>query len=89
MAAGFRFYRAEDIGGAAAFIFVVLSGLAARFGVRGGSNVGMQGDRLFVQADHGFLRIVRPLIGFQNVFHFGDVVLIEFGHAPHFFPATA
>jgi hypothetical protein len=33
--------------------------------------------------------IVRPLICLQNVLHFGDVLFIEFGHAPHFFPVTA
>ena len=32
MAAGFRFYRTKEVGRAPAFIFVVLSGLATRFG---------------------------------------------------------
>jgi hypothetical protein len=32
VAAGFRLYGTEAVGGASAFIFVVLSGLAARFG---------------------------------------------------------
>jgi hypothetical protein len=32
--------------------------------------------------------IVRLFVRLQNVFHLGDVVVVEFGHAPHFFPAT-
>lgn len=55
VAADFRLYRAEDVGGASAFIFVILSGFAARFGGRSESNVGVQRDWLFVQTDHGLL----------------------------------
>jgi hypothetical protein len=33
--------------------------------------------------------IVRLFVRLQNVFHLGDVLVVEFGHAPHFFPATA
>ena len=61
----------KDVGGTAALIFVVPTGLAARLG----PNVDIQGDRLLIQTDHGFARIVRPFIDFQNVFHFGDIVL--------------
>jgi hypothetical protein len=28
-------------------------------------------------------------IRLQHVLHLGDVFGVEFGHAPHFFPATA
>jgi hypothetical protein len=34
------------------------------------------------------LRIIWPLVYFQDVFHLGDVVVIQVGHHPHFFPAT-
>ena len=87
--ARFRLDRAENIGCAAALVFVVAPCFAPRFGRRGGTNVGVQRDRLLIQADYRFLRIVRLFVDFQNVFHLGDVVFIEFGHAPHFFPATA
>jgi hypothetical protein len=49
----------------------------------------MQRNRLLVQTHHRLLRVVGLFIRLQNVFHFGDVVFIEFAHAPHFFPATA
>lgn len=39
----------------------------------------MKSDWLFVQTNQRFLRIVRPLIDFQNVLHFGDVLFIQFG----------
>ena len=87
--ASLRLYGAENIGRAAALVFVVLSCLASRLGRRGWPHIGMQRDRLLIQTDYRLLRIIRPLVDFQNVFHLGDVVVIEFGHAPHFFPATA
>src|SRR5262245_60246340 len=50
---------------------------------RGGTNVSVQGDRLLVQTD------VWLFIRLQHVLHLGDVVFVEIGHHPHFFPATA
>ena len=87
--ARFGFYRTEDIGRPAPLVFIVLSGFPARCGRRGGADIGVQRDRLFVQTHHGLLRIVWPFIRFQCVLHIGNVVFIEVGHAPHFFPATA
>jgi hypothetical protein len=55
---------------------------------RGWPHIGVQGDRLLIQADYRLLRIVRPFVHFQDVFHLDDVVVIEVGHHPHFFPAT-
>ena len=43
----------------------------------------------FYQAYDGLLGIVGLLIRSPEHLHLGDVVFIEFGHAPHFFPATA
>jgi hypothetical protein len=40
----------------------------------------VQGDRLLIEADYGLPRIIRPLIDFQDVLHFGDIVFIEFRH---------
>ena len=70
-------------------IFVVSSSFPARFRRGGRPDVGMQRHWLFVQTHYGFLRIVRPLIGFQNTLHLGNVFVIEVGDAPHFFLATA
>lgn len=83
------FYRTEDIRGASPLVFVVSPGFPSGNGGRWGANIGMQCDRFLIQAYYRLLGIVWLLIGFQNVFHFGDVVFAEVGDAPHFFPATA
>ena len=80
MTAGLRFYGAEDIGGPATLIFVIPPRLPSRHRRRGGPHVGMQGDRLLVQTDHRLLRVVRPFVHLQHVFHLGDIVVIEVGH---------
>ena len=80
MAADLRLYCAENIGCAAAFVFTIPSRFPPRLGRRGGSDLGMQCDRLLVQADHRVCSIVRPFVGFQHVLHLGDVLFIEFGH---------
>jgi hypothetical protein len=49
----------------------------------------VQRDRFLVQADHRFRRGVGLFIRGQHVFHLLEVLLIQFRHAPHFFPATA
>src|SRR5580658_7168611 len=87
--ARFGLYGAENVGGAAALVFVVASGFPSWCSRRGWADIGMQGDWLLVQTHHWFLGIVGFFIRFQNVLHLGDVVFIEFCHAPHFFPATA
>ena len=48
----------------------------------------MQPHRLLVDTHHRFPRRERLLLYGQHILHAGDVFLIEFGHAPHFFPAT-
>ena len=88
MTARFGLDRAENISGAAAFLFVITSCFPPRLGWRGGTDIGVERDRLLVQADHGLLGIVWLFIRFQYVLHLGDVVFIEVGHTPHFFPAT-
>src|SRR5215471_14785327 len=50
------------------------------------AQVGRQSHWLLIQAHHRLLGVVGPFIGRQDVLHLGDVVLVEFGHAPHFFP---
>jgi hypothetical protein len=58
MTASFRLYCAEIL--AVPQRSYSLSGLASRprSGRRGGTNIGVQGNRLLVQADHRFLRVV-------------------------------
>src|SRR6185312_6832618 len=87
--ARFGFYGAENVGCAAALVFVVAPCFPSWCSRRGWADVGMQRDWLLVQTHHRFLWIVGFFIRFQNVLHLGDVVFIEFGYAPHFFPATA
>ena len=88
MASRFGLYGAEDIGGAAAFIFVIPPRFPSGCRRRRGSHIGVQGDRLLIQADYRFLLVIRPFVYLQDVFHLGDVFFIEVGHHPHFFPAT-
>ena len=82
------FHSAEDICGAATLVFTILTRLPAwrRWGRR--SDIGMQHDRFFIQANYRFVGIVRLFIDLQNVLHSGDVFFVELGHRPHFFPAT-
>ena len=89
MTTGFRLYGAENIRCATTFVFVISPRFPSRFRRRGGTDIGVQRDWLLVQADHRFLRIVGLFVHLQHIFHLGDVVFIEVGHHPHFFPATA
>jgi hypothetical protein len=89
VSARFGLYRTENIGRTAAFVFVIAPGFPTGDGRRGGADIGMQSDRLLVQTHHRLFGIEWLFIYSQDVFHFADVGLIEFGHAPHFFPATA
>jgi hypothetical protein len=67
MAARLGLDRAEYVGRATAFIFVVSSGFPPRNGGRKGTHIGMQRDRFLVQADDRLLWIVGLFIGLQNV----------------------
>ena len=81
-------HSAEDMGGAATLVFTIVARLPARRRCGRRSDIGMQRDRFFVQAEDRFFGIIRLFIDLQNVFHFGDVFFIELGYRPHFFPAT-
>ena len=52
------FYRAEDIGRAVALVFAVAPCFASRRGRGRRPDIGVQRDRLLIQANHGLLRIV-------------------------------
>jgi hypothetical protein len=49
----------------------------------------MKGNGFLVQADYRLRMGISLLINTEYVFHFLDVLVIEFRDAPHFFPATA
>lgn len=89
VAARFWFYREEYVGRATTLVFVISSGLAPWYGRRWRPDIGMQGHRLLVQAYYRFLRIIGAFVNLQDVLHLVDVLVIEVGDAPHFFPATA
>jgi hypothetical protein len=89
MTACLGLYGAENIGRPVSLILVIPPRFLSRYCRRGRPQIGVQGDRLLVSADHWLFGIIRPLIQFQNIFHLGDVLVIEIGHYPHFFPATA
>ena len=58
MPTGFRLYRAEHIGRAPALALVIPFGFPPRLDRSDGTNIGVQGDRLLVQADHRLLGIL-------------------------------
>src|SRR6202051_74318 len=55
-------YRAEDIGRSTAFVLAVPLGGLAGLGGNGGTDFGMKWYRLFIQADHWFLRNIRLFV---------------------------
>src|SRR5262249_37293403 len=85
---GLWLYSAEDIGGPAAFVFVIPARFSSLRCPRGWSHIGVQGDRLLIHTDYRLSLVIGPLVYFEDVFHLGDVVVIQVGHHPHFFPAT-
>src|SRR5664279_1852498 len=89
MPARLRLYSTENISRTAPFVLIISPRFPSRLGRRRGAHVGVQRDWLLIHTHHRFLGIVGLFIGLQHVFHLGDVLVIEFGHAPHFFPATA
>jgi len=72
-----------------ALVFAIPFGDLARCRSLRRSYVGVERDRLFVQTNHRLGGIVGLFIHRQNVFHLPDVLFVQFGHAPLFFPATA
>src|SRR5439155_13847896 len=84
-----RLYRTENIGCATALVFTVPPRFSSRSGWRSRPDFGVQRDWLLIQTQNWFVGIVGFLIRRQNILHLRDIVFIQFGHAPHFFSATA
>src|SRR5712692_5188646 len=64
-------------------------GYAAGLHRDGVPDIAVKSYRLLIHAYYRFFCRYRPCIDLQHVFHLFDVVIVEFGDAPHFFPATA
>src|SRR5271157_2250324 len=84
-----RLHAAEHIGSATTLILIIPFGYPAGFHRYRRADILVQGDRLLIHTDHRLLLRQGLLVHRQHIFHAGDVWLIEIGHAPHFFPATA
>ena len=89
VAAHFRLHRTEDIGRPTAFVLTIVPRFAARGGRSRRTNMGMERHGLFVQANYWFFRVIRSFVDLRNIFQAFDLVVVKFGDAPHFFPATA
>ena len=89
MLARLGFHGAEDVRGSATLVFVVTLGDLPRTRRQGRSQIRMERDGLFVQANHRLGCTIGLLINCQNVFHLAEVLGVQVGDAPHFFPATA
>src|SRR5271166_3612045 len=73
----------EEIGDAVALIFVIVTRGSSGLGRDRGARLGDQLLRGLVQTHERTIRIARPLVGFQHVFHGGDEARIGFGrHHP-------
>src|SRR5215831_15673093 len=59
---GLWFYGAEDIGCPAAFVFVIPARFPPWCCRRGWSHIGVQGNRLLIQADYRWFPVVGPLV---------------------------
>jgi len=83
---GLGLHDSEDVGGSAALVFVVALGNVTRPRRPARTDIVAQTNQLFIETDHWFGAAVRLLVQCQNIFHPGDVFLIQLGHARHFFP---
>ena len=80
---------AENVGRSATPILGIPTGYPSRLHRHRRPDFLMQNHRLFVDTHPRLPYRQRLFIHCQPILHARDVFLIEFGHAPHFFPATA
>ncbi len=86
---GLGLHDAKYVRGAAPLVLIVLLGGLPRFGWDWRAHIGVQRYRFFIQANDRLGGIVGLFIDGQDVLHLPDVLFVQFGDAPHFFPATA
>jgi hypothetical protein len=77
---GFGLHDGEDVGGAAALVFVVTFGDATRLGWPWRADISVERNGLLIQTYNRFRGLVGFLVERQNIFHLGDVSVIEFCH---------
>src|ERR1019366_2151912 len=75
----FGFDSAKHVGGSTTLVFPIPPRHPSR----------IQPHRLLAHAHHRLLFRQRLFVHRQHVFHAPDLLLIQYPHAPHFFPATA
>src|SRR5713101_7994443 len=85
----FRFDSAEHVGGAATLVFAIAPRHSSRPHGQGRTNLLVEHHRFLIHTNPRFPFTQRLFVHGQDVFHPPDVLLIQFRHAPHFFPATA
>src|SRR3989475_11704148 len=83
---GLWLHDAKYVRRAAPLVLIVLFGWLPRLGWDRRAHIGVQHDRLFVQANDRLGGIVRLFIDGQHILHLPDVLFIQFRDAPHFFP---
>jgi len=84
-----RLDGAEHVARAFAFVFAIAFGDDSRPSLLWRPHFAMERNWFFVQANHGFLRIMGPFVEFQHVFHARQIGGVDLWQTPHFFPATA
>src|ERR1700682_3936168 len=89
MLARLGFHCTKDVRGSTTFVFVIALGDLARTRRQGRSQIRVERDRFFVQANHRLGGTIGVLINCQNVVHLAEILGVQVGDAPHFFPATA
>src|SRR6202165_3091713 len=89
MLARLGFHGTEDVRGSTTFVFVIALGDLARTRRQGRSQIRVERDRFFVQANHRLGSTIGVLINCQDVFHLAEGLGVPVGDTPHFFPATA
>src|ERR1043165_7874639 len=73
----------EDVGGAVAYVFVVVAASLAWLSLHRNSLLADELSWRFVEADDGTSRIWPLSVEWQDVFHSGDEFRIDLGDAPH------
>src|SRR6266567_4289666 len=89
VASGFGLHPTKHIGSTATFVFAVAPRDSSRTHGLGRTNLLVEHHRFLVHTNHRFPLTQRLFVHRQDVLHAPDIFLIQFRHAPHFFPATA
>jgi len=86
---GLRLHDAEDRGRALALVLVIDPGWLARPHRAAFARITAEHHRPLVETDHRLRWVREARVESEHVLHALDVLPVDRGHAPHFFPATA